>query len=150
MAFKKIHIEDVINKSLILVQKQLEKSAIKIQTNYDPDHLLIEADPHKLEQVFINLFLNSFQAMSKAGILKIVTKTLNGHLKIEIEDTGIGIPAEDIKNIFDPFYSKSPNGTGLGMAIVQRILEQHNAHYWIKSEVGLGTTFNILFHQKQD
>lgn len=150
MAFKDILIDNVINKSLMLVQKQFEKSAIKIETYYAHDHFLIEADPHKLEQVFINLFLNSFQAMSKAGILKIVTKVLNGHLKIQIEDTGTGIPAEDIKNIFDPFYSKSPNGTGLGMAIVQRILEQHNAHYWIKSEVGFGTTFNILFHQIQD
>lgn len=150
MTFKKIRIDDVINESLILVQKQLEKSAIKIQTNYEHENMLIEADPHKLEQVFINLFMNSFQAMSKAGVLKIMTSALNGHLKVQIQDTGIGIPAEDIKNIFDPFYSKSPNGTGLGMAIVQRILEQHNAHYWIQSEVGLGTTFNILFHQKQD
>lgn len=150
MAFKNIRIEDVINKSLVLVQKQLEKSAIKIQTDYEHENLQIEADPHKLEQVFINLFMNSFQAMTKAGLLKISTEALNGHLQVRIQDTGIGIPAKDIKNIFDPFYSKSPNGTGLGMAIVQRILDQHNAHYWIKSEVGLGTTFNILFHQKQE
>jgi len=149
LSFKEIDITEVIQGSLILVQKQFEKSSIKINTQFSHSDKLITADAHKLEQVFVNLFLNAFQAMPNAGILTISTIEQDNHVTVKINDTGMGIPAEDIKRIFDPFYTKTTNGTGLGMAIVQRILDQHNAHYWIKSEVDLGTTFYILFHIKR-
>ena len=150
LSFEDVDIQKVIGRSLVLVEKQLEKSSIRIETEFNHNNKIIKADPHKLEQVFVNLFLNAFQAMPFRGVLTIRTQDEDGHLAVEIEDTGQGIPHEDLKRVFDPFYTKTPDGTGLGMSIVQRILDQHNAHYWIKSEVGLGTIFHILFHYEKD
>lgn len=143
---KKVNINDVINSSLILVKKQFTKSAIRIDENLDDKIKPIKADPHQLEQVFVNLFLNSFQAMDdQPGILTIVTKSENKRFIIIISDTGKGIPNDEIERIFDPFYSTFHNGTGLGLTIVQRILDGHNATYKVESEENFGTTFNITF-----
>jgi|GEM_PF-1631292 PAS domain S-box-containing protein len=143
--FRPVHIDEVIQKSLTLTQKQFEKSAISVVTDLQHDERQIEADLHQLEQVFINLFLNAFQAMDGSGVLTIRTRSFSRHLEVQVIDTGKGIPEEDLPRIFDPFYTKSPNGTGLGLAIVQRILENHSAQYQVKSKVGLGTTFIIRF-----
>ena len=147
--FKSVDVHAVIQKSLVLVQKQFEKSRIRIVTEFVDQPRQVQADPHQLEQVFINLFLNAFQAMDGAGQLKIVTRNQRHHLEIRIEDSGKGIPSEDLSRIFDPFYSKSPNGTGLGLAIVQRILDQHHARYRVESQLGLGTTFIVFLPYKQ-
>jgi len=148
--FKPVGISDVINNSLVLVKKKFEKSSIIINTEFNDGNRTIEADRHQLEQVFINLFLNAFQAMRGAGELTVRTNALKAHLEVQVQDTGIGIPEEDINRIFDPFYSKSPNGTGLGLAIVQRILDQHNASYKVKSESGMGTTFFLFIPYRQE
>ncbi len=145
LSFERLSPDVIINKSLTLVKKQFEKSAITIQTHFQHDGTFIEGDEHQLEQVFVNLFLNAFQAMKSSGKLTVKTFIDEPYLIVEIADTGCGIPADEINRIFYPFYSKSPQGTGLGMAIVQRILEQHDAHYEVQSEVGLGTTFRIHF-----
>ena len=149
LSFEQVNVNEIIDKSLMLVQKQFEKSAIKINTEYNHDSKIIEADPHQLEQVFMNLILNSFQAMSEAGVLNIKTNSSKYYLKIEIEDTGLGIPKDELERVFDPFYSKSSNGTGLGMAIVQRILDQHNAPFDLTSIEGIGTIFSISFPYTQ-
>jgi len=149
LSIEQVKINEIIEKNLVLVQKQFEKSAIKINTDYNHNTKPIEADPHQIEQVFINLFLNAFQAMSGAGLLNIRTQSSSEYLYFEIEDTGRGIPEEEIDRVFDPFYSKSPNGTGLGMAIIKRILNQHNAPFKLISKVGLGTTFKISFPYSQ-
>lgn len=149
LSFRKISVEDVINQSLLLVQKQFEKSSIQIQTDFKAEKAEIIADPYKLEQVFLNLFLNAFQAMKEAGVLTVSTENQDSKLLISVKDTGQGIPKEELERVFDPFFSKSPNGTGLGMSIVQRILEQHKAIYRIESEVGYGTHFYILFNQNR-
>lgn len=141
--FKRIKVSRIIEDSLVLVKKKLEKSAIKIECDFQNDQREVEADPHQLEQVFINLFLNAFQAMERAGVLHIKVESLNSLCRIDISDSGVGIPKDEIARIFDPFYTKSPNGTGLGLAIVQRILDQHSAKYQVESEPNLGTTFTI-------
>ncbi len=147
--FKPVDVHSVVHKSLMLVQKQFEKSRIRIVTAFAARSRQVQADPHQLEQVFINLLLNAFQAMDGAGELRITTRHLRHHLEIRIEDSGKGIPPEDLTRIFDPFYSKSPNGTGLGLAIVQRILDQHHARYRVESQLGLGTIFVIALPYKQ-
>ncbi len=148
--FKPIKISEIVQNSLVLMQQQLEKSAIKIETDFEEDFTEVEADAHQLEQVFINLFLNAFQAMDGAGILTVHVQSLADKCEVIIEDTGRGIPREEIDRIFDPFYTKSPNGTGLGLAIVQRILDQHSASYRVVSEPNFGTTFYIYLSYKQE
>lgn len=148
--FKEERIETIILKCISLVKKQFEKSSISIETDFQENSRPVEIDEHQMEQVFLNLFLNSFQAMGGAGVLRIRTRDISSYLEIQVEDTGKGIPPDEINRVFDPFYSKSSNGTGLGLAIVQRILEEHHAKYRIKSEPFMSTIFYIYLPFKQD
>ncbi|MBD3223564.1 MAG: DUF3365 domain-containing protein [Caldithrix sp.] len=148
LSFKSVDIKDIINNCLILVQKQFEKSSIKIETHFNHQNKSIEADAHQLEQVFLNLFLNAFKAMPTAGVLTVSTDYRKHQVRVDISDTGKGIPREEINRIFYPFYTKFPDGTGLGLANVQRILEQHQAFYRVESEVDMGTTFHLSFPEK--
>ncbi len=144
--FRDLSIDDIINGSLALVKKQFANSAINIDKQLKKNIKPIKGDPHQLEQVFLNLFLNSFQAMDgQPGTVKISSIGDDKHLKIIISDTGKGIPKNELDRIFDPFYSTFPNGTGLGLAIVQRFLDQHNATYKVESEEFLGTTITMIF-----
>lgn len=147
--FKSHKIEDILQKGIDLVKKQFEKSLITIETDYAKNPQPLEVDAHQMEQVFVNLFLNAFQAMEGAGQLSIKTRNRISCLEVQVTDTGKGIPPEEINRIFDPFYSKSSNGSGLGLAVVQRILEQHHAKYRVTSEPYLKTTFYIYLPYKQ-
>jgi len=141
-----IDINNVIKESIALVKKQFTKSDIQIDLKLDNKIKPIKGDPHQLQQVFVNLLLNSFQAIiNHSGTVSIITKNEAKHLKISIKDTGKGIPSRELNRIFDPFYSTFQDGTGLGLAIVQRILEQHNSIYKVESEEMIGTTFAIKF-----
>ncbi len=148
--FKRMDINEIINKSLLLVKKQSEKLSISIETQLDAGIPEVEVDPHQMEQVFINLFLNAFAAMGESGTLTIQTRALSSFVKIKIQDTGRGISPEDLERIFEPFYSKTPDGTGLGLAIVQRVLEQHHARYQVVSEPYIGTKFYVYLPYKQE
>jgi PAS domain S-box-containing protein len=148
--YRTVNVTETIDKCILLVKKQFENAATQIVTDFEEKSQVVEADPHSLEQVFMNLFLNAYDAMEQAGTLTIRTRSMPEALHIEVKDTGKGIAESDIDRIFDPFYTKSQNGTGLGLAIVQRILSQHNATCWVESNLYLGTTFymEIPWHQK--
>ncbi|MFZ0391435.1 MAG: ATP-binding protein [Calditrichia bacterium] len=147
---KEILIEEVIQKTLLLVQKKFENSATTIITRFAENSRPLYADPHQMEQVFINLILNSMAAMKNAGTLTITTRPKPQHLVVEVADTGKGVAEEDLNRIFDPFFSTSPNGTGMGLPIVQRILEQHRARYSIESRLYEGTRLRIYLPYKQE
>jgi signal transduction histidine kinase len=113
------------------------------------DHLCMKADPNKLKQAFLNLFLNAIEAMPSGGTLTIKTAISNpqsmdhGQLTITISDTGCGISAEDLKYIFEPFYSKKEGGTGLGLSIVYNIIKEHKGEIKVESKINQGTKFII-------
>jgi len=142
--FKKYHIKKVINRSLELVGKQFEKAQHEIIVNIPKDIPLIEIDPHKMEQVFINLSTNSLQAMKETGKYVISAKHVKKHAEITISDNGCGIHNDDISRIFDPFFTRTINGTGLGLSIVKNIVQQHNGEIIVKSSQNQGTTFTII------
>jgi two-component system NtrC family sensor kinase len=99
-----------------------------------------------LQQVFLNLFINAIQAMPDGGSLLIKVHTEDGHwLKIEIEDTGLGIEPEHLPRIFDPFYTTKEvgRGTGLGLSVTYGIIEKHGGHIEAHSQKGQGTSFTI-------
>ncbi|MCK9195602.1 MAG: ATP-binding protein [Syntrophales bacterium] len=105
----------------------------------------ISFDKDKMKQVFLNLFLNALEAMNEGGSLTVKAGPLNEQwLQIEIIDTGTGIAKEDLGRIFDPYFTTKPSGTGLGMAIVQKILTAHHGEIKLESEPGKGTRTIIL------
>ncbi|OQX95182.1 hypothetical protein B6I21_06740 [candidate division KSB1 bacterium 4572_119] len=142
--FKEIHIEEVIERSLELISKQFEKARHTIKINIPDDLPMIELDPHKMEQVFINLSTNSLQAMNEKGIFEISVQLLKKHIKVTVSDNGCGIKKDEISRIFDPFFTRTVNGTGLGLSIIKNIIQQHNGDIRVKSIPDQGTTFVLV------
>ncbi len=147
--FRIVNLVDIIENSLTLVKKKFERSEIRISKNINCDlHFLrVHGDPHQLEQVFLNLFVNAYHSMEHSGTLTITVQCENSQIEVKISDTGKGIPSSEISRIFDPFYTRFPGGTGLGLSIVNKILSQHDVPIAVESQVGKGTTFTLLFKQ---
>jgi signal transduction histidine kinase len=108
---------------------------------------MVRAVEHKLQQVFLNLFLNARDAMPKGGWLAIATHRDGDHVVVEVSDTGAGIPAEHLARIYDPFFSTKPigQGTGLGLSITYGIVQEHDGTIVCDSQVGQGTRFSLSF-----
>lgn len=113
------------------------------------DPLWIRANRTEVRQVFWNLILNAVQAMPEGGVLTVEARALqkNGGTGVEtrIGDTGVGIRREDIRKIFEPFFTTRDVGTGLGLAVVNRIIEGYRGRIEVQSEAGSGTTFSVWF-----
>ena len=118
----------------------------------------VRADAEQLLQVFLNLSLNALQAMPQGGKLWISTalrrSTRRGaaaaFLEVRFRDTGVGIPAGDLKNLFIPFFTTKEKGTGLGLPISQRIIENHGGTIEVRSQPGEGATFTVLLPIEAD
>jgi two-component system sensor histidine kinase HydH len=103
-------------------------------------------DPDLIHQVLLNLYINALEAMPEGGHLAVEAQTSSDaeHLLIHVSDTGSGISAEGVNQIFDPYFTTKSTGTGLGLAIVHNIVEAHGGEVRVESEPGQGTVFHIL------
>ena len=106
----------------------------------------IECIPSQLNQVFMNLLVNAAQAISDHGLITLRTRREGDYIRIEISDTGSGIPPEIVKRIFDPFFTTKPvgTGTGLGLSITHGIIRKHGGRIEVESEQEKGTTFRLI------
>ena len=116
---------------------------IKVEIQSGTPHIAVDSD--RINQVFLNLFLNSIEAMDSGGRLSILVKydTAGEMMNIKVIDTGKGIAPGDIGNVFDPYFTTKQSGTGLGLAIVHRIIESHNGDIKVESVQGKGTSVTI-------
>jgi len=137
----------LIEKSLSLLDYQIRKNQIKIEREIPPSLPKIKVDTAQMEQVLINIFLNAIQAMEEGGILKIVVRTLDERLIVNVSDTGKGISGEIMPKVFDPFFTTKGDGqgTGLGLWLTQGIIERHGGTIQIKSRENEGTTVIMDF-----
>jgi len=141
-----LKINNVVNTSLNLIKQQAMFHGIEIKTSLAENLPEIIGDRARLEEVFLNLFINAADAMNGKGLLTITTKlTSNNSIKVLVSDTGEGIDQEHLQHIFEPFFTtKEPGkGTGLGLSIVYGIIKKHNGLIEAESEPGKGTTFII-------
>jgi two-component system sensor histidine kinase HydH len=112
-------------------------------------------DPDRLNQVFLNLFLNAIQAMDKGGTLSVTLSedTRTSGVRVSVTDTGVGISEQYLEHVFDPYFTTRQTGTGLGLAIVHKIMESHQGEVKVESEVGKGTTVTLFLprtrHERQ-
>jgi PAS domain S-box-containing protein len=136
-------INDVLEKSLPILQTKLKKANIFFLFERGGSLPRVRIDVHQIQQVLINLMLNAIQAMEKGGTLTVRTFAEDGGVGIEVRDTGIGIPKSHLKKIFDPFFTTKSEGTGLGLSISHKILESHGATIDVVSEEGKGAVFTI-------
>ncbi|MFQ5657770.1 MAG: nitrogen regulation protein NR(II) [Candidatus Methylomirabilales bacterium] len=148
--FAQFTLHTVLDEAIACVGYALKEKRIKLVKAYSPSEPVIWADKELLKQVFLNLILNAVQAMTDGRSLSISTRVQHEEFgmrktEVRIEDTGAGIPPEHLERIFEPFFTTKARGTGLGLALVRRILDQHQAGIQVESELGRGSVFTILF-----
>ena len=152
-ALAAIHVHGVIEQSLGLVQPQLEGRRISVTRSMLATEDVVRGDEYQLEQVFLNLFFNALDAMGPAGRLSVSTELLAAEdseligapaLRVRVQDSGIGIPPENLGRLFEPFFTTKSNGTGLGLPITRRIILEHRGVITVASEPGQGATFDIV------
>jgi PAS domain S-box-containing protein len=143
--FKEINLNQLIEESLGLLNHQFQLNRIKVNSRYEKSLPAISGNTGKLQQVFINLFLNAKDAMPSGGELAIQTAMNESMVVVDISDTGSGISEESIKRIFDPFYTTKPigKGTGLGLAVSYGIIQEHGGRIFVDSNIGKGTHFRL-------
>jgi two-component system NtrC family sensor kinase len=142
-----LQIADVVQASERLIRNQLKLGKVTFTQEIASGLPSIEGNRDNLKQVFINLFLNAIQAMPGGGILRVKAwQESESMLRIDIQDTGTGIPAEAIDQIFDPFYTTKAvgQGTGLGLSIVYGVVTKHGGRLEVHSLPGQGTVFSIF------
>ncbi|HLB88561.1 MAG TPA: ATP-binding protein [Terriglobales bacterium] len=147
MNVESIDINAVLDRSMRLVQHQLELAGIQLQLDLADDIPRVQCDAAQIEQVLLALVMNAIDAMPRGGNLWLRTRRNEARAEVEIQvrDDGMGIPPEILSQIFEPFLTTkdSGHGVGLGLAISRGIIERHNGRIEVQSEVGRGTTFTI-------
>jgi len=136
-------VNQVIEETLAMMSPALRERNITPSVSLSSDISMVPFDTEKIKQVLINVIKNSMEAISEEGKLTIQTDQDRDFVKICIADTGIGIPAESINEIFNPFFSTKKKGTGLGLAISYKIIKDHKGEIKISSELGKGSSFVI-------
>lgn len=134
----------IIKEVLFWLEKKASNQGISIDYRDNGAMPMIKADPQQIQQVLINLIINSMDATPKGGKITILTESDGTGIKIKVADTGKGIPSEIIGNIFDPFFTTKPTGTGLGLSIAHKIAHDHGGEINVLSEEGKGTTFEVI------
>ena len=139
-------INGVINDVLALLEHQLKAVNIQLRRELSPTPPIVMGMEHKLQQVFLNLFINARDAMPRGGWLSIATRTRGDEAVIEVGDTGAGIQAEHLARIYDPFFTTKSlgEGTGLGLSITYGIVHEHGGTITCDSHVGEGTRFTVI------
>lgn len=146
---QKKNILTIVEKALKLIKEDLLKNKIELKRKFHKDLPLIFLNENEILELLLNVILNAIESMPQGGTLEINTDTFyhsqkeDEFLRIEIKDTGVGIPAENLDRILDRYFTTKSDGTGLGLAIVDRIVKAHNGFVEVKSERNRGTSFYI-------
>ena len=142
-----IDVNRVVEETLSLVAHPLKTSQIQVVKQLGSTLPAVRGSANKLQQVFLNLFLNARDAMPSGGMLEVRTAAHNGSVEMEVVDTGAGIPREHIHRIFDPFFTTkaSGRGTGLGLSVSYGIIKEHAGKIDVRSTPGKGTSFHVEF-----
>ncbi len=145
-SFKILSVRDVLESTVALIDNELLVNNITFIMKFDDGFSRIRGHHQNLQQVFLNLLLNAIEAMHSGGELIILTSVEGNSVRIDISDTGIGIPEEHLGKIFDPFFTTKEvgKGTGLGLSVSYGIIEKHHGSIVAKSEAGKGTTVSVF------
>ena len=149
--FSDVDVNKVITETLALLEHQFKTAKVRVKDELSPSLPPVQGNPGRLQQVFLNLFLNAKDAMPGGGTLHVAT--LNGDaISVRVSDTGSGIAPEHVQRIYDPFFTtkSSPRegqnrGTGLGLSVTYGIIQEHSGKIRVESHPGEGTTFTLDF-----
>jgi signal transduction histidine kinase len=127
----------------MLARQQVSSKPIEIRFTKDYELPPVEHDAGQIQQVLLNLLLNSIQAIESTGNVRVKVGSEDGFATVAVSDTGRGIPPEHLANIFRPFYTTKKKGTGLGLSLVSRIVESHGGRIEVNSSPGEGSQFMV-------
>jgi two-component system sensor histidine kinase HydH len=148
---KRASLQGLIQRSLKMIERQASAKKIQVLSRLPSEIKEVELDPDGINQVLLNLYLNAVEAMDQGGTLNVSLSADQGSrwVKITVSDTGMGISKEDLQHIFDPYFTTKQTGTGLGLALVHKIIEAHEGEVRAESEIGRGTTVTVLLPIKE-
>jgi signal transduction histidine kinase len=140
-----VDVNGVIDEMLSLLEGEASRSSIMLRTELAAELPKITADRVQLQQVFMNLMLNAIEAMKDAGgDLTLKSQAdVDGELLFSVSDTGVGLPTENLDQIFSAFFTTKPQGSGMGLAISRSIVESHGGRLWATANAGRGATFHF-------
>jgi two-component system sensor histidine kinase HydH len=133
----------VIDRAIAQVERHTPPLPVAIYRNYSPDIPPVEMDAELMERVFYNLILNAAQASPEQSAVTVKTRPVDGDVEISVIDRGSGIEGRHLENIFNPFFTTKPNGVGLGLAIVSKIVDEHDGEIMVESQPGEGSIFRV-------
>ncbi|ELA2607608.1 two-component system sensor histidine kinase ZraS [Klebsiella aerogenes] len=142
--YQPVDINALIHHSLQLVSQDAQSRGIELQFTPRPELTSIKADPDRLNQVLLNLYLNAMQAIGREGVIHVsASEADRQRVKIVVKDSGKGMSDEELQAIFTPYFTTKADGTGLGLAVVQNIIEQHGGTIRAESQPGAGAIFTL-------
>jgi two-component system NtrC family sensor kinase len=145
---KVVCVNEIVGSAVEILQSQMRAASIEVVTQFDPRLPATEVDPHQMQQVFLNIINNAGQAMEGRqvpGVLRITTESANGRVRLTFKDNGPGIAPENLKRIFNPFFTTKEvgKGTGLGLSLCYGIVSEHGGTVTVRSNLGDGASFII-------
>jgi len=145
--FTAISMNEVIEETLSLVSHPFRAAHVSVIKTFEENLPCVKGSGNRLQQVFLNLFLNARDAMPSGGMLEVRTASRNGSVEVEVTDTGVGISGDNMNRIFDPFFTTKATGrgTGLGLSVSYGIVQEHNGRIEVRSTPGKGTSFRLEF-----
>ncbi len=143
--FVPTNVNDLLDTTLTLTEKKAREQGVNVSWEPQEDLRQIPGVPDRIQQIFLNLMLNAIDAMPGGGELRIRTEETRSPagLRVTFSDTGVGIPAESMGKLFDPFFTSKESGIGLGLYITHHIVQEHGGEIVVKSEPGEGSTFRV-------
>jgi two-component system NtrC family sensor kinase len=145
---RRVDLNEIVRNVLRLLERQPLYQRVRVVLELSAAPLWVEADPTKIEQVFVNIVMNGLEAMKPGDTLTIRSgfSEKGGYCRVAVTDTGCGIPPESLSRLFEPFFTTKEvgRGVGLGLAISHGIVQQHRGQIEVQSSVGTGTTFRVL------
>ncbi len=151
-SLREVDINEVVGRALDLAAHSAQLAHVQVVKELDTSVPRIMADFDQLQQVCVNLIVNAIQAMPNGGTLTLRTGAVNDQLKIRVQDTGCGIPPENMQKLFTPFFTtrKEVKGVGLGLAVSYGIIQRHRGRIDVKSKEGEGTTFTVYLPMRYE
>jgi signal transduction histidine kinase len=141
--FRMIDLHTIIVDTLSLLEHQFKVSKVRVKREFESNLSQVYGNPGKLQQVFLNLFINAKDAMPQGGELTVRTSSYDSVFRVEVVDTGVGIKPEHLSKIYDPFFTTKElgRGTGLGLSVSYGIIQEHSGKIVVDSAPGQGTHF---------
>jgi signal transduction histidine kinase len=143
LKLERVAMNRLVEELLDFVAPQTAKLGVRVHRRLSPDAPPVQADAERIRQALLNLLLNALQAMPDGGDLEISTEPGPGTCRVRVADSGVGIPPEHLDQIFNLYFSTKPAGTGLGLPMARKLVEEHRGTITVESAPGKGSAFTL-------